>query len=69
MTHKQTLAAFEGFRGEIEGLSREQSDDRNFWPACAGLASEVEAGSPPDFRDYVRYSILRTMDTIRRSRE
>lgn len=68
MTHRETLSALEEFRCTIERLSTEYPDDRDFWPAYAECANRLEAECPQDVRDYVRSSILHTMDTISRTR-
>ena len=68
MTQREILSALETFRCTIERLSSEYPDDRDFWPAYAEHANRLEAGCPHDIRDYVRSSILRTMDTISRTR-
>jgi hypothetical protein len=68
MTHRETLSALAAFRGTIERLSSEYPDDRDFWSACAEQANRLEATCPQDIRDYVRSSILHTMDTISRTR-
>jgi hypothetical protein len=69
MTHNETLEALEDFRKTMEQLSRRYPEDRDFWAAYADLANELEAGAPRDFRDYVRNSILRTMETISHARD
>jgi hypothetical protein len=68
MTQREILSALEIFRCTIERLSSEYPDDRDFWPAYAEHANRLEADCPYDIRDYVRSSILRTMDTISRTR-
>jgi hypothetical protein len=68
MTQREILSALETFRCTIERLSSEYPDDRDFWPAYAEHANRLEANCPHDIRDYVRSSILRTMDTISRTR-
>jgi hypothetical protein len=68
MTHRETLSALDAFRNTIERLSSEYPDDRDFWPAYAEHANRLEAACPQDIRDYVRNSILHTMDTISRAR-
>jgi hypothetical protein len=68
VTDDRTLAALEVFRSDIERLSREFPDDRDFWPAYAEQANRLEASSSPALRDYVRESILRTILTIRSTR-
>ena len=68
MTHGQALAALERFREQIGSLSRQYPDDRDFWPAYADRANELEASCPLDFRAYVRESILRTIQIVTRDR-
>jgi hypothetical protein len=68
MTHSQALAALEEFRGQIASLSRQYPDDRDFWPAYADQANALEGSCPLDFRDYVRESILRTVQIVVRDR-
>jgi hypothetical protein len=68
MTRNQTLTALRRFRSEMERLSSELPDDRDFWPAYAEQANALEAGCPLDLRDFARDSIFRTIDTISRAR-
>jgi hypothetical protein len=68
VTDDRTLAALEEFRVDIERLSCECPDDRDFWPAYAEQANRLEASSSPVLRDYVRESLLRTILTISSTR-
>jgi hypothetical protein len=68
MPNDRTLAALEEFRADIERLSRDYPDDRDFWPAYAEQANQLEANTAPALRDYVRESISRTILSVRSTR-
>jgi len=66
MTHNQTLAALDRFQATLDQLTTAYPDEVSFWPAFAAHAYELESTSPPDFRDYVRDSIIRMLRKVGR---
>jgi hypothetical protein len=66
---QRVFADIEVFRGDIQKLSHELSDDRDFWPAYAEKANELEGRCPLELRDYARESILRIARNVSFARE
>jgi hypothetical protein len=66
---QRMITELEGFRNAVEALSMALPDDRDFWPAYAESANDLEGRCSLESQDNVRQAIGRAIAAVRALRE
>jgi hypothetical protein len=62
---ERMITELEGSRNVVEALSTALPDDRDFWPACAASANDLEGRCSLESQDNVRGAIGQVIAVVR----